>query len=32
VVNILGKEAYITASGYMGSASLKSSCPCRLPL
>jgi hypothetical protein len=28
----LGNKAFIAASGYMGSASLKTSHPCRFPL
>jgi K+ transporter len=32
VISVLGKEAYITALGYMGPTSLKTSHPCGLPL
>jgi hypothetical protein len=30
--NVSGKEAFITASGYIGSTSLKNSHPCRFTL
>jgi hypothetical protein len=29
---MFGNEAFIAASGYIGTASLKASCPCGLPL
>jgi hypothetical protein len=32
ITQILGNEAFIAASGYIGAASLKTSHPCGLPL
>jgi hypothetical protein len=32
IMQILGNEAFIAASGYIGVALLKTSHPCRLPL